>query len=150
MYKVTPRTLVKHYRWYNYFMQIRTVTLADYDNLIAFWKENYFVGDMDELKYFTLFLTKNPNLSILIEEDNEIIGTALVSYDGRRGYLQKVVTKKDLRGNGIGKRLVTESIKKLKETGVKYIPLSAETELVNFYEKCGFIKKDSISMSIDL
>lgn len=115
-----------------------------------FWKENYFIGDMDELKYFTLFLAKNPDLSILIEEDNEIIGTALVSYDGRRGYLQKVVTRKNLRGKGIGILLIQESIKRLKETGAKYIPLSAEKELVGFYEKCGFIKKDSISMSIDL
>lgn len=131
-------------------MQIRTIVVDDFEKLSSFWKSNYFVSEMDNKEHFVLFLEKNPNLSILAEEDGEIVGTALGSYDGRRGYLQKVVTSKEMRNKGIGKQLVEEVIKRLKVAGALYVPISVEEELIPFYEKCGFIKKDSFSMSLDL
>lgn len=131
-------------------MNVRTIMLDDYQKLIQFWKENYFVSEIDDLKYFLLFLEKNPDLSILMEENGEIIGTALGSYDGRRGYLQKVVISKISRKKGIGGQLVKEVIRRLRKVGVLYIPISVEKDLIPFYEKCGFIKKDSISMSMDI
>lgn len=131
-------------------MQIRTITIDDHEKLYPFWENNYFVGEMDNKEHFTLFLEKNPGLSILAEEDGEIVGTALGSYDGRRGYLQKVVTSKEVRKKGIGKQLIEEVIKRLKTTGALYVPISVEKELIPFYEKCGFVKKESTSMSIDL
>lgn len=58
-------------------MRIRTITIRDYNNLIPFWKNNYFVNKMDSHDRFELFLEKNPNLSYLAEENGEIIATAL-------------------------------------------------------------------------
>jgi ribosomal protein S18 acetylase RimI-like enzyme len=131
-------------------MQLRTIKIDDFQKLTEFWKENYFVSGMDSSEHFFLFLEKNPDLSVLIEENGEIIGTALGSYDGRRGYLQKLVTKKKFRNKGIGMQLINEVVKRLKEAGAFYIPISVEEGLIPFYEKCGFVKKDSISMSMDL
>lgn len=131
-------------------MTIRAISLHDYENLFLFWQENYFVSETDDKEHFALFLQKNHELSVLAEEDGKIIGTALGSYDGRRGYLQKVVTNKNSRNQGIGRELVVEVIKRLKIAGALYIPISVEENLIPFYEKCGFIKKDSTSMSLDL
>lgn len=131
-------------------MTIKTISLDDYESLFSFWQKNYFVSEMDNKKHFVLFLQKNPELSILAEEDGKIVGTVLGSYDGRRGYLQKVVTSKNARNQGIGKLLVKEVIKRLKTAGALYIPISVEGNLIPFYEKCGFIKKDSTPMSLDL
>jgi N-acetylglutamate synthase len=131
-------------------MQLRTIILADYSKLIEFWKENYFASEMDSLEHFSIFLEKNPDLSVLAEEGKKILGTALGSYDGRRGYLQKVVTNKALRGRGIGKQMVDEVVKRLKEVGAAYLPISVEEKNITFYEKCGFVKKSSTSMSLDL
>jgi GNAT superfamily N-acetyltransferase len=108
------------------------------------------VSEMDNKEHFTFFLQKNPDLSVLAEENSRIIGTALGSYDGRRGYLQKVVTAKDNRKNGIGQRLVEEVLQRLKSVGALYVPISVEKEYIHFYEKCGFSQKDAASMSIDL
>jgi ribosomal protein S18 acetylase RimI-like enzyme len=105
---------------------------------------------MDNLEHFTLFLQKNPSLSILIEENGKIIGSALGSYDGRRGYLQKVVTSKVLRGKGIGKQMVNEVVVRLRKVGAVYVPISVEEKNITFYEKCGFVRKTSTSMSLDL
>ncbi len=131
-------------------MNTQTIKIDDYEKLMPFWKEHYFVSEMDHKDHFSLFLEKNSDLSILIEDDGKIIGTALGSYDGRRGYLQKVVVHKDFRKHGVGKQLVLEVAKRLKDAGAVFIPISAEKELAMFYEKCGFVKKDSISMSLDL
>ena len=131
-------------------MQIRTVKLEDYDKLILFWKENYFVSEMDSLERFTLFLQKNPDLSILAEDNGNIVGTSLGSFDGRRGYLQKVVVAKEFRKKGLGKELVENVIEKLKLLSATYIPISVEQDLVHFYENCGFKKSQKISMTLDL
>jgi len=131
-------------------MTIRTITLDDYSSLIPFWKENYFVKEMDSEIRFKLFLEKNPNLSVLMEDNNKIIGTVLGSFDGRRGYIQKVVTAKTSRKKGIGKQLVDEVIKRLTSLGVLYIPIQCDPENVSFYEKCGFRKSTMVPMTMNI
>lgn len=129
-------------------MKLREITLSDYPGLIPFWKKNYFVGEMDSEERFTDFLRKNPHLSILIEDNGHIIGTALGSFDGRRGYIQKVVTEKVSRGKGIGKRLVDELVNRLHKLGALYIPIAVEEKNIAFYQKCGFKKTNQTSMSL--
>lgn len=119
-------------------MKLRTIKLRDYDQLIRFWEKNYFVRGIDRLDRLRFFLEKNPDLSVVAESDGEIVGTVLGSFDGRRGYLQKLVVRKDMRGKGIGKKLVKEVVRRLKSLGVVYIHITCETENISFYEKCGF------------
>src|SRR3989344_4896361 len=128
-------------------MRIQEIKNNDYKELVKFWKENYFVNELDELKPFKLFLKKNPNLSILAEENGKIIGSALGSFDGRRGYVQKLVVDKDFRGKGIGKKLLDLVVKKLKKAGALYIPISCEAEMLPFYEKSGFKKTYQVTVS---
>lgn len=128
-------------------MKFREITVKDHAKLISFWKVHYFVRGIDSLKYFKLFLEKNPNLSILAEENGEIVGTALGSFDGRRGYIQKLVVHKNFRRKGIGQQLVKRVVKKLQAAGALYIPISCEEETVPFYEKCGFEKTGQVTVS---
>ena len=129
-------------------MIIRTITIKDHARLIPFWKENYFFNELDEFGPFKLFLGKNPNLSFLAEDDGNIVGTVLGSFDGRRGYVQKLVVRKDNRKQGLGKQLIEKIITALRKIGALYIPINAEEELTSFYEKCGFKKTTQIPMSI--
>lgn len=131
-------------------MNFREITLVDYENLVPFWKANYFVNEMDSKDRFHLFLDKNPNLSILAEENGRIIGTALGSFDGRRGYIQKLVVDKTFRKQGIGQQLIEKVIEKLKALGATYIPVSVEQDLVGFYKQCGFKKTDQVPMNINI
>jgi len=128
-------------------MNIYSITVKDHKRLIPFWKEHYFYNSMDELPSFTVFLDKNPGLSFIAEEGGEIIGTVLGSFDGRRGYIQKLVVNKERRKEGIGKKLLEVVIKKLQELGVTYIPIASEPENVSFYEKMKFKRGNGISMN---
>lgn len=129
-------------------MMFRFITKEDYKKLIVFWKENYFVNELDDFNHFKMFLEKNPGLSILAEENGKIVGTVLGSFDGRRGYIQKLVVDKNYRKKGIGKRIINKVVTKLHELGALYIPINAEEELIPFYEKCGFKKTQQAPMSI--
>lgn len=123
-------------------IKIKPISITDYPKLIEFWKENYLLTPLDEYERFKLFLGKNLNLSLIAESDKKIIGTILVSFDGRRGSFQKVVVNKNLRGKGIGEKLVKEAVKKLEKLDCIDIRFNVNEELVSFYEKCGF-KKDA-------
>lgn len=129
-------------------MVIRTIAIEDHERLLPFWKENYFANELDEFKPFQLFLEKNPGLSFLAEDHGAIVGTVLGSFDGRRGYIQKLVVRKDVRNKGLGKQLIGKAIQALRMAGALYIPISAEEELTPFYETCGFSKTKQIPMSI--
>lgn len=129
-------------------MEVKAITIKDHEQLTPFWKDNYFVNELDEYEPFKLFLEKNPNLSFLAEDNGEIVGTVLGSFDGRRGYIQKLVVKKDYRKKGLGKQLIERVIKELRSAGALYIPINAEKELVSFYEKCGFKKTQQVPVSI--
>lgn len=128
--------------------QIRTIKLSDYQSLIEFWKMHYFVNEMDGYDRFRLFLKKNPNLSILIEDNGKIVGTVLGSFDGRRGYIQKLVVNKSYRKKGLGKKLIDTVVKKLEALGALYIPISCEIGNTPFFGKSGFKKTDQVTMSI--
>lgn len=128
-------------------MIFRSITLSDHEKLIQFWKTHYFVRPIDEHDHFKAFLEKNPDLSIFVVENGEIVGTVLGSYDGRRGYIQKLVVHKDFRGKGIGKQLLERVRKKLEEVGATYIPIACEDGLFPLYQKSGFKKTSQIPMS---
>lgn len=131
-------------------MSFRDITIDDYDKLVPFWKTNYFVNEHDSFERFKLFLEKNPGLSILTEENGNIVGSVLGSYDGRRGYIQKLVVDMAHRRKGLGQELMQRVIKKLKAAGVTYISLNVEGDLVSFYEKCGFKKTQQVAMNINI
>lgn len=131
-------------------MIFREITINDYERLIPFWKEHYFVNEMDNKERFQLFIEKNPGLSILAEENDQIIGTALGSFDGRRGYLQKLVVDKAKRKHGVGKKLAGLVLEKLKILGCTYLPIAVEEELVHFYQTCGFKTTKQVPMSIEI
>ena len=129
-------------------MIFRTITIKDHEQLIPFWKDNYFFNELDEYEPFKLFLEKNIGLSFLAEDNGEIVGTVLGSFDGRRGYIQKLVVRKDYRKQGLGKQLIEKVIMALQKAGALYIPINAEEKFVSFYEKCGFKTTTQVPMSI--
>lgn len=129
-------------------MTFRIISLDDYPNLFSFWKTNYFVNELDEYQCFKIFLDKNQNLSLLAEDNGDIVGTVLGSFDGRRGYIQKLVVDKNYRKKGLGRQLLKKAVAHLKSRGALYIPISCEIEDASFYEKCGFKKTGQITLSM--
>ncbi|MGQ9759718.1 MAG: ribosomal protein S18-alanine N-acetyltransferase [Candidatus Methanomethylicaceae archaeon] len=63
------------------------------------------------------------------------------------GHVVSIAVKKDLRGRGIGKNLLTEIINRLKAMGAKKIRIEvreSNTVAISLYRKMGFVEKERV------
>lgn len=143
---------------------IRKIRESDFENGFFETLSNLTtVGDIcsnDELKREIIHrVLENQNHIIIVAEDLEsrkIIGTATLLVEqkfihngGKVGHIEDVATRKGFEGRGIGR----EMIHKLTEISIEYgcykIILDCDANVVEFYEKLGFVKK-AITMRLDL
>jgi ribosomal protein S18 acetylase RimI-like enzyme len=65
------------------------------------------------------YLKRNPGLSRVAEADGEIVGAALCGHDGRRGWIYHLAVATESRGCGVGKLLLEDCVRGLREAGLK-------------------------------
>lgn len=101
--------------------QIQPFTVTDYDDVIAFWKQQAGVGlnESDERDRIALFLDRNRGLSFVVRDGGRVVGAVLCGHDGRRGYLHHLAVASSHRKQGIGKELVQLCLKRLHEAGIQ-------------------------------
>ncbi len=90
-----------------------------------------------------------PDLLLIAEQCDEVVGTAIAGYDGHRGWLYTVAVKPSQQRKGIGALLVSEAEQRLQAMGCGKINLqvrSTNDGVVGFYRKLGYIEEDRISM----
>ena len=90
-------------------MNIRTMTIDDYDNIYALWMSCAGMGlnNLDDSRNgIDVFLKRNPDTCFLAEHANKVVGTILVGNDGRRGYIYHTAVHPQYRKQGIASRLV--------------------------------------------
>ncbi|MDE5766109.1 MAG: GNAT family N-acetyltransferase, partial [Clostridia bacterium] len=71
-------------------MQIRKMTIADYDDVYSLWMSCAGMGlnSLDDTKDgIARFLGRNPETCFVALVDGRIIGAIMVGTDGRRGYI---------------------------------------------------------------
>ena len=64
------------------------------------------------------FLARNPGLSFVCIEEDELLGAAMCGHDGRRGYIYHAAGETGLRGKHIGTELVEACMGKLRDAGI--------------------------------
>lgn len=101
-----------------------------YNDLIDFYKENGLEFDED-FNYIS-----SPLFSYVMQDKEEIIGAITCSKIDNNFIIEAISVNEKYRKNGIGKKLVTRSIKEIKQLGGKIIYLNSKEPL--FFEKLGF------------
>ena len=87
------------------------------------------------------------DLFLILELENDIIGTAMGGYDGHRGVMNYLAIHPGFRGNGFGKLLVKEVEKRLVEQGCPKVNLlvrSDNVEVGSFYESINYEKQEDV------
>lgn len=131
-------------------MQIRNMTIADYDKVYALWLSCKGLGlnSVDDSREgIERFLKRNPETCFVAEQDEEIIGVIIVGNDGRRGYIYHTAVDPKQRKCGIGKKLVEAALDALRECGITKVALVVfeRNETGNgFWERMGFIERDDL------
>lgn len=110
---------------------IRKMTIEDYDNVYKLWTtiEGFAIRSLDDsYEGIERFLKRNPNTSVVYEENDEIIGAILCGHDGRQGCLYHVCVHKDYRNRGIGHEMVKAALDALKKEKINKVNLVAFTQ----------------------
>ena len=128
-------------------MEIRKMTLEDYDNVYALWLSCPGMGlnNLDDShESIARYLDRNPNTCFVAVERSVIIGAILTGHDGRRGYISHTAVAPAYQRQGIGKQLVEVALAALKTERINKVNLVAfaHNETGNaFWEKMGFVQR---------
>ena len=136
-------------------IRTRAFMIGDYAAACALWHEVEGVeiceGDSpDEIR---AYLDRNPRLSRIAEADGRIAGAALCGHDGRRGFIYHLAVASAFRGRGVGKLLVDDCLRGLREAGIqRAIILVANNNSLGheFWLRGGWQDLDVIVMTHDL
>ncbi len=100
---------------------LHELAMTDYEAVRALWEQSEGVGlnESDTPEAIALFLKRNPGLSLVAcNSDGLVVGAVLCGHDGRRGYLHHLAVSRPYRHQGLGRRLVTECLARLRAQGI--------------------------------
>ena len=131
-------------------MQIKEANLDNIEEIINIWEECNLTrpwnNPNDDIKNAILNSTST---ILLLCNENRIIGTVLVGFDGHRGWVYYLAVAKEFQKMGFGKTLVFEAEKWLKANNVPKMNLmirTANIKVKEFYESMKYIQSDVITM----
>ena len=131
-------------------MNIRPMTIADYDRVYALWMscKNMGFNNLDDSREgIDRLLKRNPNTCLVAVEDGEIAGVILAGNDGRRGYLYHVAVGADYRRRGVGTELVQKAMRSLRRAGIRKTALVVYNNNLDgneFWERMGFTPREDL------
>ena len=98
----------------------RALTIEDYEPVVELWRrtDGIILSDTDAKEPMRRFLSRNPDLSLVAERNDEVIGAILCSHDGRRGYLHHLAVDQRYRRQGLGGELVQQCLSLLQCEGI--------------------------------
>lgn len=132
-------------------IEIRSMTIADYDQVRALWMQisGFGIRSMDDSREgVERFLERNPGCSVVAVHNRSIVGAILCGHDGRRGCLYHVCVKQEYRNQGIGKSMVVFAMEALKREKINKVCLIAFTknDIGNaFWKEIGWTKREDLN-----
>ncbi len=130
-------------------MNIRTFNLdMDYNAVRHLWElagPGVQLSPSDERVEIARKLQRDPDLFLVLEDQDEIVGVVFGGYDGRRGSVYHLAVHPDRRGEGFGKALMIEIEQRLQSKGCYkyYLLVRKESERVlDFYRALGCEEMD--------
>jgi ribosomal protein S18 acetylase RimI-like enzyme len=116
----------------------------DYARTLKLWESietGMNVGRSDTPDEIQKKLQRDPDLFLVAELEEKIIGTVIGGYDGRRGMIYHLAVHKSAREQGVGELLLNEVEKRLQAKGcIKCYLLVFEdnTNAIHFYKNRGW------------
>lgn len=103
-------------------MKIREFKIDDYSIVRDLWQTaGLILRPGDELEDVKLKLQRDPDLFLVGEQDDKIVGTVIGGWDGRRGWIYHLAVRPEHQRKGIGVGLVREVEKRLVAKGAKKV-----------------------------
>ena len=131
-------------------MNIRKMTIGDYERVYALWMStpNMGLNNLDDSSDgIAKYLDRNPNTCFVAERGGDIIGVILSGHDGRRGFIYHTAVAGSEQKRGVGAAMVQAAMTALDGEGINKVALVAYARNVEgdaFWEKQGFITRPDL------
>ena len=103
-------------------MKIREFKIDDYFIVRDLWQAAGLIfRPGDELEDVKLKLQRDPDLFLVAEQNDEIVGSVIGGWDGRRGWIYHLAVRPEHQRKKIGAELVREVEKRLAARGAKKV-----------------------------
>ncbi len=124
--------------------------MSDEDAVVALWERCGLTRPWnDPRKDIRRKLRAQPDLFLVGVVDGEIAATVMVGYEGHRGWIQYLGVDPKRRRQGLGRAIMAEAERLLREAGCPKINLQVRTSntgVIEFYERLGFMPDDVVSL----
>jgi ribosomal protein S18 acetylase RimI-like enzyme len=94
-------------------------------------------------------LTVQPEMFLVIVDAGVLVATAMVGYEGHRGWVNYLAVAQSHRRLGLGRRLMTQAERMLTERGCPKINLqirATNSAVIAFYAGIGYAQDDVVCM----
>lgn len=124
----------------------------DYQQVINLWssmEKGVRVGRSDTPAEMEKKLARDPDLFLVAECGEEIVGSIIGGYDGRRGMIYHLAVSASFQGRGIGSQLMEEIEERLRRKGClkSYLLIAEDNHDVEpFYRKHGWEHMDTVHL----
>jgi ribosomal protein S18 acetylase RimI-like enzyme len=131
-------------------LQIRPLSKRDYDSLIILWEKAglpYKSKGRDSRKAIQRQIEENPDFLLGAFLENELIGCVIASFDGRKGWINRVAVSPDHRKTEIATYLIEAAEKALRKRGAEVIGvlIYKTNELsLRLFQKIGYSTAEDI------
>jgi len=131
-------------------MKIQKLTINDYEQMIALWvkaKLPFKPKGRDSKEAIAAQMKANPEFFLGAFENSRLIGTAILSCDIRKGWINRLAVDPDYRRRGIAKVLVRESEKILRKYGLRIFCALIEdynAASKELFKECGYVEHHDI------
>jgi len=127
------------------------MTIDDYETVFELWGQTEGVGlnESDEHDAIASFLNRNPGLSRVALDGDQIVGALLCGHDGRRGYLHHLAVAQTHRKRGLGRALVNACLADLAHLGISKCNLflfADNSEGETFWKHNGWLKRTDLQV----
>ncbi|MCW3475893.1 GNAT family acetyltransferase [Limobrevibacterium gyesilva] len=131
-------------------VQFRSYAPEDFAPVIALWQTcGLHPSRSDSAERLQHKQQRDPELFLVAEQDGRIVGTIMGSYDGRRGWINKLAVDAGQRGQGLARALIAEVEQRLKAIGCDKVNLLIEADnaaVAGFYARLGYANDALIFM----
>lgn len=131
-------------------MQIRKLTIADYQEVYGLWLSCKGMGlnNLDDSEEgIARFLNRNPDTCFVATVDGRIAGVIISGHDGRRGYIYHTAVHPEYRRRGIASALVKAALDALEQCGIHKVALvvfGRNADGNAFWESVGFSNREDL------
>jgi ribosomal protein S18 acetylase RimI-like enzyme len=131
-------------------MKIRAFDPADEVAVVALWEAAGLTRPWnDPHKDIARKLTTQPELFLIGELAGRVIASAMIGFDGHRGWIYYLAVSPDQRGNGFAGLLIAEGERLLTERGCPKLMLMVRADnssVIDLYERVGYETETTIVM----